>query len=114
MKSEKQNRNTRGNRQSQLKKKALRFLIFVVPSILVTVYFFTYAFDMSLEIASKYNEKEELEKDLDDLKEKEQELSTDVLKLQDPEYVARYLREKYYYSKDNEYIIKLPDKEHKN
>jgi cell division protein DivIC len=47
---------------------------------------------------------------LEELKEKEEELSTDVLKLQDPEYIARYLREKYYYSKNNEYIIKLPDK----
>ena len=28
-----------------------------------------------------------------------------------PEYVARYAREKYYYSKDGELIIKLPDEE---
>jgi cell division protein DivIC len=58
----------------------------------------------------KYKEKDLLNKELYDLKEKEQELSTDVLKLQDPEYIGRYLREKYYYSKDNEYIIKLPSR----
>ena len=109
MRSAKQNIDTRGNKQSKVKKRVLRFLFFVVPSLVITIYFFSYAFDMSLEIASKYDEKEELEKNLDELKEKEQELSTDVLKLQDPEYVARYLREKYYYSKDNEYIIKLPN-----
>ena len=110
MKSVKTNSKTRGYKQSKVKKKTLRILLFGVPSIIVMVYFFTYAFNMSLEIVSKYDEKEELEQDLNDLKEKEQELSTDVLKLQDPEYVGRYLREKYYYSKNNEYIIKLPNK----
>ncbi len=65
---------------------------------------------MSLEIIDKYKEKDQLNEKLDNLKEEEQELSTDVLKLQDPEYIARYLREKFYYSKNNEYIIKLPDK----
>ncbi len=64
---------------------------------------------MSLEIFNKYEEKDVLNEELNTLKEKEQELSTDVLKLQDPEYVARYLREKYYYSKSGEYIIKLPN-----
>ena len=34
-------------------------------------------------------------------------LETDVLKLQDPEYVAKYAREKYLYSKDGELIIKI-------
>ena len=36
-------------------------------------------------------------------------LENDVLKLQDPEYVAQYAREKYLYSKDGELIIKIVD-----
>ena len=91
-----------------MQKKLLRFFVFGVSSIVVTIYFFTYVFNMSLEIKAKYDEKDKLEEDLNELKEEEQELSTDVMKLQDPEYIARYLREKYYYSKDNEFIIKLP------
>ena len=91
------------------KKSALRFLFFGVGSFLFIVYFFTLVLNMSLEIIAKYEEKEKINEELELLKEKEQELSTDVLKLQDPEYIARYLREKYYYSKENEYIIKLPD-----
>jgi cell division protein DivIC len=63
---------------------------------------------MSLEIVGKYKEKDELSEELSVLKEKETELSTDVLKLQDPEYIARYLREKYYYSKEGEYVIRFP------
>ena len=34
-------------------------------------------------------------------------LEEDVVKLQDPEYVAKYAREKYLYSKDGELIIKI-------
>lgn len=64
---------------------------------------------MVLEIVNKYQEKEKLNQQLEELKEEENILSTDVLKLQDPEYVGRYLREKYFYSKSDEYIIKLPD-----
>ena len=36
-------------------------------------------------------------------------LETDVIKLQDPEYVAKYAREKYLYTKDGELIIKIID-----
>ena len=43
------------------------------------------------------------------LKEKEVELENDVNKLKDPEYLARYAREKYFYSKDGEYVIRIPE-----
>ena len=41
--------------------------------------------------------------------EEEKQLKSDVNKLQDPDYVARYAREKYLYTKDGELIIKMPD-----
>lgn len=66
--------------------------------------------NFSLAILDKYKEKEKLESKLQDLKAEEQKLSVDVKKLQNPEYVARYLREKFLYSKEGEYIIKLPQK----
>ena len=52
-----------------------------------------------------------LGQELIELKEEEQKLSVDVKKLQNREYVARYLREKFLYSKEGEYIIKILDKE---
>ena len=91
------------------KKKVLRFMFFGVISFCFIVYFFSIVFDMTMEIKGKYKEKDELNDELNKLKEKEEELSTDVQKLQDPEYVARYLREKYLYSKSDEFIIKLPN-----
>ena len=62
-----------------------------------------------IEIFEKYKEKRKLEAELTALKEKEEELKVDANKLQNPEYVARYAREKYLYSKDGEYILQIPE-----
>lgn len=104
------NDSNKSKKTHRLKRKILRYSVFGISSIVFVVYFFNLVVNMSLEIIDKYKEKDQLNEKLDNLKEEEQELSTDVLKLQDPEYIARYLREKFYYSKNNEYIIKLPDK----
>lgn len=45
----------------------------------------------------------------DDLLKEEESLTSEVTKLHDPDYVARYAREKYMYSLPGEFIIKLPD-----
>ena len=42
-------------------------------------------------------------------KEKEEELKVDANKLQNPDYVARYAREKYLYSKEGEFILQIPE-----
>ena len=62
------------------------------------------------ELYQKYKEKKDLNQKLVELKSQEKELKVDVEKMQDPEYIARYLREKYLYSKDGEYIIRIPEK----
>ena len=41
--------------------------------------------------------------------EEEDILNDEISKLQDPEYLAKYAREKYLYSKDDEIIIKIED-----
>lgn len=61
------------------------------------------------EIYEKYKEKKELDKKYVKLKEKESQLRVDAGKLQDPDYIARYAREKYLYSKDGEIILKIPE-----
>ncbi|MBQ1495748.1 MAG: septum formation initiator family protein [Bacilli bacterium] len=61
------------------------------------------------QIYQKSKEKKEFENQLIELKDKEEELKATVTKLQDPDYVARYAREKYLYSKDGEIIIRIPD-----
>ncbi len=61
------------------------------------------------QIYNKTKEKQEFEKELAELHDKEEELKATVTKLQDPDYVARYAREKYLYSKDGEIIIRIPE-----
>lgn len=61
-----------------------------------------------LDIYQKYQEKKELETELLTLKDNEEKLKIDAEKLEDPDYIARYAREKYYYSKDGEIIFRLP------
>ena len=63
----------------------------------------------SIQIYDKRKEKKEFTQMLENLKEKEDELNSTVTKLQNPDYVARYAREKYLYSKDGEIIIRIPD-----
>ena len=48
-----------------------------------------------VKILDKYHEKGELEKEIVALKEKEEQLKVDVNRLEDPDYVARFAREKY-------------------
>ena len=95
---------------SKTKKSALRFFVFGLTCIALSGAVILSVSKLWTQIYEKYREKKELEEKLVKLKEKEEELTLDVEKMQDPEYVARYLREKYFYSKSGEYIIRIPEK----
>lgn len=89
-------------------------LVFLVPaasvlSIVLVVSIGSYW----VQIVNKYQEKKYLDKRMIELKEKEDELRVDVNKLQDPDYIARYAREKYGYSKNGEFVLmfKNPNQE---
>ena len=55
--------------------------------------------------------KKKLEKEYQELQDKQEDLEQEVVKLQDPEYVLRSAREKYGYSKDGELIIRINEKD---
>ncbi len=59
------------------------------------------------KIQEKNEEKKNLKAQLEELEEEEKTLSDDVEKLKNPEYAARYAREKYFYSKSGEKILKI-------
>lgn len=61
------------------------------------------------KIFDNYAAKSELENDYLNLLDEEEKLSGEILKLQDPEYIARFAREKYLYSKNGEIIIRIMD-----
>ena len=96
-------------KRKKVKKKARRLATFgFVSVILIALISFT-VLKVIVEIVDKYKEKNDLENKLVSLQEKENELENDVNKLKDPEYLARYAREKYFYSKDGELIIRIPE-----
>ncbi len=61
------------------------------------------------KIKEMEEQKEFLKSELVKLDEEEKMLESDIQKLADPTYIARYAREKYLYSKEGEIIIRLPD-----
>lgn len=72
----------------------------------------TLGYNLILNVNSIYKmkaQKKQLENKIALLKEEEKILESDIQKLEDPSYVARYAREKYLYSKDGEIIIRMPD-----
>ena len=93
----------------KVKKKAKRIATFGVLSIILVITICLTLFSVIIEIVDKYQEKNQLSTELIALQEQEKELETDVKKLEDPEYLARYAREKYFYSKDGELILRIPE-----
>lgn len=84
-----------------------RLAVFGTLSIIIIFYFL---FVLGFYVYKIYNlqeEKKSLEDNYTSLKTEEKELRNEIEKLQDPDYIARYARENYSYSKDGEYIIKL-------
>ena len=96
-------------KNSSRRKTRRRMLLLGLSSIIV-IFVMTFTIGKYwVEIFEKYQEKKELDKELTLLKEKEEELKVDANKLQNPDYVARYAREKYRYSKDGEFILQIPE-----
>ncbi len=84
-------------------------------SFLEALFFFVLSFFIFLNIYNSWQkinkvkkEKQATEREIIKLKQQEEKLNSDVEKLKNPEYVARYLREKFLYSKEGEYIIRIP------
>ena len=90
--------------------KSIRRLLFLGLTSFIVIFVMTFTIGKYwIEIFDKYREKKLLDEELVSLKEKEEELKVDANKLQNPDYVARYAREKYLYSKEGEYILQIPE-----
>lgn len=96
-------------KKKKVKKKATRIATFGILSIILIIIISATLFTVFKDIISKYKEKIKLKQELVALQEKKEELETDVKKLEDPEYLARYAREKYFYSKEGELILRIPE-----
>ena len=94
-------------KKSKRVKTRMFFLVVVFTSI---IGYLSYSFFSNVnKIMEIRKEKNELSDKLANLKDEEDTLNSDIKKLKDPDYVARYAREKYMYSKDGELIIRIPE-----
>ena len=101
-------------RKRKVVKAAKRRLVFFgTLSIAIIVYFFVTLATYTMRIVELNQEKKELTAQMVTLKDDEENLKLEIQKLQDPDYIARFARENYLYSKDGEYIIKIEDKKEK-
>lgn len=95
-------------KKSNVKAKRRIFLFFIVFGAIIGSLSYSFFSNVGKMIEIN-NEKYELQNKLVSLKDEEEVLNSDIKKLEDPEYVARYAREKYLYSKDGELIIRIPN-----
>jgi cell division protein DivIC len=63
------------------------------------------------QIVQNKKEVKLLQEQYEQLLTNESDLESNLAKLKDPEYVAQYAREKYFYSRDGEIIIDMVDKD---
>lgn len=84
-----------------------RLLLFGTISLVVIVYFFSILFSYSYNIYKLKQEEKQLQTELAALEHDEKLLKINIEKLKDPNYIAKYAREYFQYSKDGEIILKI-------
>ena len=84
-------------------------VIFVFFSAIIATLGYTLLFNLK-QVSDLENEKKKLKNEIVELKEKESAIVADIKRLSDPLYVSRYAREKYYYSKEGEIILRMDEK----
>ena len=93
-------------------KASKRRLTLLGPLSLVIILYFIFTVGVySYRLINLSIEEKNLKEKLVSLQAEEESLKIEIQKLKDPDYLARYARENYLYSKDGEYIIKLEENE---
>ena len=86
-------------------RKATKHRLFILIPVIASFSYYTY------KIYSLKSEKRELTEKLEKMKDEEDNLQTDIEKFKNPDYLARYARENYHYSKEGELVIQTKKKE---
>ena len=90
-------------------KAKFRGIFLTLGCIITSVVFVSTLVSLDLQIKKTKDEIKELTVSYSDKLEEEENLKEEITRLQDPEYMAKYAREKYLYSKDNEIILKIEE-----
>ncbi len=100
--------------KKRVRKSTKHRLFILIPVTLVVITYTVASFSYYVyKIYSLKREEETLLHKLEGLKDEEDNLQTDIEKFQNPDYLARYARENYHYSKDGELVIQTKKEEEK-
>ncbi len=91
------------------KSRKRRLLVIGTASLIAFVFFCVNVFNYSYKIIMLTKEQNRLVGELNDLKDRKEELDIEIKKLQDEDYIANFARENYSYSRENEIVIKTKD-----
>ena len=90
-------------------KTKFRVTFLLLGLIISSVFFVSQFFSYITQIMKTKQEIYDLEVAYNDKLHEEEVLNDEISKLEDPEYLAKYAREKYLYSKKDEIIIKIEE-----
>lgn len=93
-------------RKYTTKTKSRMFIIFLFFVIIISTLGYTLFFNI-YQIVDLKIKLHDLENKKILLEEEESVIEADIKRLQDPIYIARYAREKYFYSKEGEIILRI-------
>ncbi len=94
-------------KHSKKEKKRLVFISFAIVSVIV--FFVSGVYSDWKQIMANNSKIVALTEEYEALLDKEKSLKSEVTKLKDPEYVARYAKERFLYTSDDEVIIRTQD-----
>ena len=91
------------------KKDKRRLLIWSLMILVISTYLGVFIHRYWSQILENNRMREELEYQYEKMQNEEQILSGEVQRLNDPEFIARFARERFLYSRPGERIIKIAD-----
>ena len=91
------------------KKDKRRLMIWSMLILIIGAYLCVFAYRYWTQILENNRQREELELKYQTLLNEERSLNVEVTRLQDPEFVARFARERFLYSREGERIIKIAE-----
>ena len=93
--------------KKKTKKSNIFITLFIIVLLIIALIAVVYN-DFS-QVLNNKKEMQQLENKYVELKDEEESLNVEVAKLEDPDYIARYAREKYMFSKNGEVILRIVD-----
>ena len=91
-----------------------RYLVPIFSCVILVIALISTVINDWMQVVRNRTEIKEVNLKYEELLEEEASLNVEVAKLKDPDYIARYAREKYMYSKSGEIILRMVDPSEEN